>query len=193
MTFLKLKLNTANSDTQLSRNYSLGCLVIVTACLLTPLPALSASICLASSPLTAPDSRFVDNNDQTISDQETNLMWARCSVGRTWDGSTCTGAALSLTWKQAVEEGPNSTLAGYNDWRLPNVKELSHLIEYSCYDPAINENIFPSALGVSIPYWTATPDSLTTTKAWFIKFISGEIDLDKKDDDYAVRLVRGGL
>ncbi|MDO6684057.1 MULTISPECIES: Lcl C-terminal domain-containing protein [unclassified Agarivorans] len=188
MTFLKL-----NTDTQLSRNYCLGCLAIFTAYLLTPLPAHGASVCLASSPLTAPDSRFVDNNDQTVSDLDTNLMWARCTLGRTWDGSTCNGAAQTKSWNQAVEEGPNSTLAGYNDWRLPNIKELSYLIEYNCYSPAINETFFSSEQGISMPFWTATPDSYNASKAWFINFINGQVGLDKKDDDYGVRLVRGGL
>ena len=62
---------------------------------------------------------FVDNDDGTISDQATGLMWAKADNGN------------GLNWGDALQYAENSTLAGYTDWRLPNVKELQSIVDYS--------------------------------------------------------------
>ncbi|MDO6762553.1 DUF1566 domain-containing protein [Agarivorans sp. 1_MG-2023] len=152
-----------------------------------------AATCNPSLLVTTPDSRFQDNSDQTVSDLSTHLMWARCTIGRTWDGTTCNGIAEERNWQQAVENARDSSLAGYNDWRLPNIKELNYLIERSCYLPAINENFFSSVNGVTDDYWTSTPDSNDGSKAWLIGFSDGQFGVDAKDNTHSVRLVRGGI
>lgn len=72
---------------------------------------------------TRPD-RYKFSPDGTVSDTVTGLMWARCPSGKTWNGSSCQGNAAHLTWYQHIEAANNSQLAGYNDWRLPSIKEL---------------------------------------------------------------------
>ncbi|MGV8905729.1 MAG: DUF1566 domain-containing protein [Acetobacterium sp.] len=62
---------------------------------------------------------FVDNGDGTISDLATGLMWQMSDDGTTKD------------WEEALAYSDNLELAGYDDWRLPNVKELQSIVDYS--------------------------------------------------------------
>ncbi|MFH1480914.1 MAG: DUF1566 domain-containing protein [Pseudomonadota bacterium] len=62
---------------------------------------------------------FVDNGDGTITDRATGLMWMKADSART------------MNWKEALEYAENLKYAGYDDWRLPNVKELQSIVDYS--------------------------------------------------------------
>lgn len=62
---------------------------------------------------------FVDNQDGTITDNATGLMWSQNDDGQ------------GMTWPEALEYAENATLAGHSDWRLPNVKELQSIVDYS--------------------------------------------------------------
>ncbi|MEA5446446.1 DUF1566 domain-containing protein [Gammaproteobacteria bacterium AB-CW1] len=82
--------------------------------------------------------------DGTVIHAEYGLMWMRCSIGQEWDGETCVGAPTTLDIQSALLEAAESGHAGYDDWRVPNIKELDTLTERSCAHPAIDLNIFPN-------------------------------------------------
>jgi len=63
--------------------------------------------------------KFAENEDGTISDLATGLMWQKADDGNSRD------------WKEALEYAENLELAGYTDWRLPNAKELQSIVDYS--------------------------------------------------------------
>ncbi len=63
-----------------------------------------------------------------VIDRDNNLMWSRCAHGQSWNGKTCSGEALEVTWEQAVDIAKSSTLGNFHDWRLPTIKELQTLI-----------------------------------------------------------------
>ncbi|WP_347486039.1 DUF1566 domain-containing protein [Vandammella animalimorsus] len=144
----------------------------------------------ATCPSSAPG-RFVPTgvNGNEVKDMETGLTWARCSVGQSWDGMTCTGTASRMTHEAALAHAKEQ--AG---WRLPNLKELSSLADLSCVNPAIDAAIFPNtAFGMDAEYLTATPFGRDSAGFWVVDFYYGDADND--DDgrvDYigAVRLVR---
>lgn len=65
---------------------------------------------------------LVDNGDGTITDQATGLMWAQTDSG------------TGLNWEEAlarVQAQNDADYLGYNDWRLPDAKELQSLLDYT--------------------------------------------------------------
>ena len=81
-----------------------------------------------------PNPRFTDNEDGTVTDNLTGLLWLK--------NANCFG---STTWSQAVSycNGLASGSCGLTDnsdagdWRLPNRKELITLTHDGYYNPAI--------------------------------------------------------
>jgi Protein of unknown function (DUF1566) len=96
---------------------------------------------------------FVDNGDGTIADNATGLMWAQDDSGSeyaegfdytTLDFLDTDGDGLlvsadadllgAMTWEDAlsyVQAMNEAEYLGYSDWRLPNVKEIHSLMDYS--------------------------------------------------------------
>jgi parallel beta-helix repeat protein len=83
-----------------------------------------------------PSNRFTDNSDGMIIDSLTGLMWTKDA--KSFSIETCTVG--NRTWQDALDYvkclNINKYL-GYNDWRLPNRKELYSLYDYSQYHPAL--------------------------------------------------------
>ncbi len=135
---------------------------------------------------------FVVNGDETVTQSNTGLMWAKCAVGLS--GSDCTtGTALgNATWSDALTAANTSTLGGHTDWRLPTVKELQSLMDYSQSEPAIGTD-FPNT-NPNAWLWSSTPIVNAADKTWYIHSSEGYIgDLARTtNSNIRVRLVRGG-
>jgi len=80
-------------------------------------PLLFCFFIFFSFTLTYSDERFIDNNDGTVTDTLTNLMWA--SADNMGD----------ITWHNAKIYCENPPIAGYkySDWRMPTIKDLKTL------------------------------------------------------------------
>ncbi len=65
---------------------------------------------------------YKDNGDGTVSDNNTGLMWTQ-DPGR------------KMTHNRAVAGASKCKVGGYDDWRLPTIKELYSLILFSGTDP----------------------------------------------------------
>ncbi|MCP4214004.1 MAG: DUF1566 domain-containing protein [bacterium] len=65
------------------------------------------------------ENKFADNDDGTITDLATGLTWMKADSGK------------KMTWEQALKYAENVEVAGKSDWRLPNVKELQSIVDYS--------------------------------------------------------------
>jgi len=150
--------------------------------------------------LTTPMKEFVVHGDGTVSHLRTGLMWKQCLQGTS--GEQCqTGEASLFTWEQAFSELKavnQDGFGGHNDWRLPNAKELSSIIEYGCHDPALNITAFPNMTSNKV--WSGTPlgGNMSTTahqlRSWFADYTEGEISFlnaDRVTQKHAVHLVRG--
>lgn len=61
-------------------------------------------------------------------DPATNLIWTRCSLGQTWNGSGCNGVAKTFNWWDAHQAALNHSEGGHSDWRLPTAPELASLM-----------------------------------------------------------------
>jgi hypothetical protein len=123
---------------------------------------------------------FQDNSDGTISDLATGLMWPQSDNGS------------GIDWEHALAYAQSQNQAnylGYNDWRLPNTKELQSLVDYTRSPGATN----PANVGPAIDrlfnctdilndggkadypyYWTSTSAvpmaNGTYASAWYVAF-----------------------
>ena len=122
---------------------------------------------------------FTDNGDGTVTDSNTGLMWQQ-------------GEAGSMNWEDAITCCEGLSLAGYTDWRLPNIKELESITDDSLYNPAIDTNYFPDVYTSS--YWSSTTHAGDSSDAWCVYFYDGSVSCGDSDksDTYYVRCVRGG-
>jgi len=145
--------------------------------------------CNPHIPRSTPSSRFVQHG-ATVTDTQTGLMWATCSAGQIFLFGCIMGAAVSYNWSEALEYAENSTLGGYDDWRLPNIKELQSIVERACVTPAINSSIFDHTPAEA--FWSASPYASHSYNAWSVSFNYGNSGSHNRDDNNYVRLVRGG-
>ncbi|WP_172452707.1 DUF1566 domain-containing protein [Chromatium okenii] len=134
---------------------------------------------------------FVDNEDGTVTQSNTGLMWAKCSEGQT--GIGCVGDATAMDWSSALTAANNSRLGDHNDWRLPNAKELQALADYSRYSPAIDTSYFPNT--PNLWFWSGSPDADYSVNVfpWYVDFYYGYASNDDRSNGNHVRLVRGAL
>ena len=140
---------------------------------------------------TTPLERFVQQANGTITDKATGLMWQRCLIGQ--EGPNCSsGTAEVFSWGQALvypaEKTPQSRLAGHQDWRLPNIRELASIIELQCGNPAINLTLFPNNGAGHL--WSSSPYRFYVHYAWFLDFNDGIFIYADRQDKKFVRLVR---
>lgn|GEM_PF-1767975 len=103
--------------------------------------------CNDNMQVVTPNERFDDQGNGTVLDKNTGLVWKKCSEGQTYNSlsGSCDGAARQFVSNEALAfEGNinNTGYAGYKDWRVPNIKELSSIVESSCANPAINIVVF---------------------------------------------------
>jgi hypothetical protein len=158
----------------------------------------SSADCVDGIPASTPDSQLIVNLDEngnqnyTISDARTGLMWKQCSEGLHGDGCT-EGALADFNWFGALQApvtlNANGGFAGHTDWRLPNMKELHSIVEKRCVDPAINDTRFPNTLKVG--YWSSSPVAQDTRYAWHVYFYDGSALRNLRSSNKHVRLVRG--
>ena len=101
---------------------------------------------------------FQANADGTVTDRSTGLMWSQADSGRGLNWQT------ALAW---VQQQNAAKYLGHADWRLPSVKELQSIVDYTrspetTHSPAINPcfhctTITNAAGQVDWPYyWSAT-------------------------------------
>jgi hypothetical protein len=120
---------------------------------------------------------FTDNNDGTITDSATGLMWSKTDNG------------VELNWEEALDlvyQKNQVNYLGYNDWRLPNAKELQSIVDYTRSPQTTNSAAIDSLFevtaiideggGTNYPfYWANTthadgPPDHQYTKAVYVAF-----------------------
>lgn len=147
-----------------------------------------AQNCISGATPITPTSRFSLEEDLVV-DKHTGLTWQRCVVGQSWNAATqnCDGLPLAKNWKSAMQDAPEG-------WRVPNIRELNSITEFTCVRPTINLTVFPNA--PTDFFWSSTPMVNVTDpaqagmSAWGMFYLNGIPGGLKKDSAIYVRLVR---
>lgn len=104
---------------------------------------------------------FIDNGDGTISDPATGLMWMQDDFG-------------PMNWETALSTSESLNFAGYDDWRLPDAKELQSIVDYTrspetsnsaAINPLFNASVITNEAGESDYgfYWSSTTHATSSS------------------------------
>jgi len=150
-----------------------------------------------------PVPRFVDNGNGTVIDNLTGIAWlkdANCIATKypSFDNDWTSGDG-GVTWQHALDfvAGINNGTfsdcsGGYDDWHLPNWKELRSLIDYSNYSSVLPSG-HPFSSVQSDYYWSSTTVAIHTNSTWIVHMYNGYVGFDDTDFYSAhVWPVRGG-
>lgn len=80
---------------------------------------------------------FYDNGNGTVTDSATMLMWQQADDGQSRD------------WLSSIQYCEDLDLAGFDDWHLPNAKELQSLVDYSRSPMATNSAAIDTLFTIS--------------------------------------------
>lgn len=145
-----------------------------------------------------PNPRFTDNNNGTVTDNLTGLIWlkdANCYGTKNWTDAL--SAANTLASGNCSLN--DSSTAG--QWRLPNIKEILSLIDRAFYDPALSNTAGTEQWTEGAPftgvqsnyYGSSTTAANGTHGVWFVHLIDGFVSIGNKTSSmYYVWPVRGG-
>ncbi len=179
---------------------------------------------------------YTDNGDGTITDNNTGLIWEKKDDSGgihdkddtyTWstgtndmdgtitstflavlngDSSGCVGAGDPDPCCTGAGTGTCTPFAGQTDWRIPNYKELTSILDLEVFIPAVDPAFHQSATctacadvtlatcscTASFGYWSSTSDANFAGFAWGVGFSVGGVNGDGKSNFKCVRAVRGG-
>lgn len=125
---------------------------------------------------------YEDHSDGTITDMVTGVMWQQSYH------------LNQSTYDDACKYCDDLTLAGYQDWYLPDIVELTSIIDFSTANvafpkPAIH-SLFDSAQS---DYWSKTSAASDNDSAWYVDFEdSAGVSVGSKSNAYYVRCARKG-
>lgn len=119
-----------------------------------------------------------DNNDGSVTDRTTGLIWQRL------------GSEQSMTWEDALKACAHLNLAGRKDWRLPNIKELRSINDDRQVRPSLDGSFFPHAKADI--YWSSTTQWNRPERAWYVDFVTGLVSYSDKTERHFVLAVCGG-
>lgn len=139
-----------------------------------------------------PTPTFTDNGDGTITDSITGLMWPK-------DGNSAGANNGNVATQQQIlafitQLNLGTGFAGHTDWRLPNYKELSSIIDYNKSAPTIYSEFVNIKAN---KYWTSSNSTVRAGlyRGWHVDFATAETGqtnyTDVASSAYYLLAVRG--
>ncbi|MEW6187323.1 MAG: DUF1566 domain-containing protein [Thermodesulfobacteriota bacterium] len=129
-----------------------------------------------------PEPRFHQKGEM-VSDLLTGLDWTK----------DANPAEFPLTWTEALQwvaEMNRERAFGFEDWRLPNRRELRSLLDHQTRKPILSighpfQNVFQGW------YWTSTTAVIQPSFAWYVHLEGGRMFYGGKNQAYLLWPVRG--
>jgi len=112
-----------------------------------------------------------------IQDTSTSLVWQ----------DNLDAKELAINYYEAQDYCSNLVVGTQKNFRIPSLKELHTLVDYTRYKPAMVEGFTSISNEV---YWTSTPYVNDEDKIWAINFKDGRSDIIGKSYDRRVRCVK---
>jgi hypothetical protein len=177
-----------------------------------------AGVCETCAARVEAEPRFVDNQDGTVTDRGTCLVWER-KTGAFAEAVECAQAGdcpdhhdvnNRYTWSESGEDfdggaatlflarlnDPQRCFADHCDWRLPELEEpdgrggLRSIVD--CGHPGCVDPIFgPAVTAPFAPHWAGEAVPGTADRAYTIDFSDGDASTPDKTSTAHVRAVRG--
>ena len=122
------------------------------------------------------------------------LMATRCTLNGSGvpdeaSPGVCLSTGTAINWQTALQSCENLDYGGYSDWRLPSIKELATVKDYSYASPAFDPMVFP--MSAVNRYWSSTTNTTNIAAAWAIDVSDSTNYTTGKTTLYFTRCVRG--
>ncbi|MBF0118876.1 MAG: DUF1566 domain-containing protein [Desulfobacterales bacterium] len=128
-------------------------------------------------PIKYTKNEFVDNENSTVTDLFTGLMWQKF------------GSDQYMKYEEVknyIKKINQEKFVGYADWRLPTTEELMSLLT-----PEKQSNdLFINPIFSKEQFWCWSSDKIAPDKGWFVIFLLGTVIWLDLDNLYYVRAVR---
>jgi len=120
---------------------------------------------------------YTDNGDGTVLDDVTGLVWQE-SV----DAMQYTSASAA---QHCLDQG--------GSWRLPTLIELASLVDYTRFNPAIDDVTFPDTPVIvpAVAFLSSSPFLIEPSTSWIVDFSDGTAAGNVVTTAYSVRCVDG--
>jgi quinol monooxygenase YgiN len=137
----------------------------------------------------SPSSRFIDNQNGTVTDNLTGLVWLKDA-----------NLFGEVSWTQALQNARNLASgatgltdgSGAGEWRLPNINELQSLLDLdNSYGPALPADHPFMNLRAS-NYWSSTTVAIAPPLGWYVALAVGPPVFDLKFNSMRMWPVRSG-
>jgi hypothetical protein len=134
-------------------------------------------------------------NEPIVADTHTRLIWQGCSAGQ--QGADCQPVAEFMNWQNALPYCEGLVWGGFDDWRLPNIRELASIVDNTQVRPAIDTRAFPNTPYYGPitddnagQYWSSTSRDYNMFTL-YVGFTSGFSHFYEQVEGRHVRCVRG--
>jgi hypothetical protein len=140
---------------------------------------------------------FLINNDGTVTDCKTGLIWtqnAYCFGIKQWSDALASCSALA-NGSCGLYDGSSA-----GDWHLPTIEELKTLPDRNYSDPSLGNAQGDAKWSQGYAfidvqsdyYWSATPYAIEPRAAWGVEMFYGDVTNHVKISGRGVWCVRGG-